>query len=244
MIKTIQTFAGPVQLVPQEVCDNPTLNIFKATSMTLVVGPNGAGKTRMLSSIISSVLDSDDMGADCTNYRDTLVVYYSPLPCNIELPRQQKPLVPSCYSCNSSLKTTKDFYTKKHLHPLSDTEEIKFSWDIDSYLQQRGTGKSNFELTLQFDKKNTAAKNSANTFLLHERFVGHKGMLELFVQTIQYWNENPILNPQVSKREFRFNFTEQHALGFDKANYKNEMLGKIKLDLYDALIQWNKAWKP
>ncbi|SFM68384.1 hypothetical protein SAMN02982985_04931 [Rugamonas rubra] len=90
MIKTIQTFAGPVQLVPQEVCDNPTLNIFKATSMTLVVGPNGAGKTRMLSSIISSVLDSDDMGADCTNYRDTLVVYYSPLPCNIELPRQQK----------------------------------------------------------------------------------------------------------------------------------------------------------
>ncbi|SFM78770.1 HNH endonuclease [Rugamonas rubra] len=153
-------------------------------------------------------------------------------------------LVPSCYSCNSSLKTTKDFYTKKHLHPLSDTEEIKFSWDIDSYLQQRGTGKSNFELTLQFDKKNTAAKNSANTFLLHERFVGHKGMLELFVQTIQYWNENPILNPQVSKREFRFNFTEQHALGFDKANYKNEMLGKIKLDLYDALIQWNKAWKP
>lgn len=153
-------------------------------------------------------------------------------------------LVPSCYSCNSSLKTSKDFYKKKYLHPFSDAEEIGFTWNIDSYLRQRGVGKSVFELKLQLDKRIAAAKNSADTFLLNERFFGHHGMLEVFVQTIQYWNENPILNTNVSSNGFRFNFTEQHALGFNKANYKNEMLGKIKLDLYNSLIEWNKTGKP
>ena len=153
-------------------------------------------------------------------------------------------LVPSCYSCNSSLKTTKDFYKKRYLHPFSDAEEISFTWDIDSYLKQCAVGKSDFKLALQFSKKNVASKNSANTFLLNERFVGHYQMLEAFVHTIQYWNENPILNPKVSSNGFRFDFTEQHALGFDKKNYKNEMLGKVKLDLYNSLIQWNKTAKP
>lgn len=152
-------------------------------------------------------------------------------------------LVPSCYSCNSSLKSTKDFYKKKYLHPFSDAEEIEFTWDIDAYLKQRSVGKSDFKLTLQYNRKNTAAKNTADTFLLGERFIGHYGMLEVFVQTIQHWNENPILNPNVSNRRFHFNFTEQHALSFDKANYKNEMLGKIKLDLYNLLIQWNRVAK-
>jgi hypothetical protein len=153
-------------------------------------------------------------------------------------------LVPSCYSCNSSLKTTKDFYKKKHLHPFFDAEEIGFTWDIDSYLRQRAVGKSDFGLTLQFNKRSASARNSADTFLLNERFVGHHGMLEVFVQTIQHWKENPILNPKVSNKGFRFHFSEQHALGFDKENYKNEMLGKIKLDLYNSLIEWNKTGKP
>jgi hypothetical protein len=153
-------------------------------------------------------------------------------------------LVPSCYSCNSSLKTTKDFYRKKHLHPFSDAEAIEFAWDIKSYLKKMSSGKSDFQLKLIFDKNNTSAKNSANTFLLKERFDGHARLLEVFAQAVQGWNESPILNSHIAKNGFNFNFTEQHALGFDKANYKNEMLGKIKLDLYDALIQWNKAWKP
>lgn len=152
-------------------------------------------------------------------------------------------LVPSCYSCNSSLKTTKDFYKKKYLHPFSDAEEIGFTWDIDSYLKQRKSGKHNFEIALKFNTQSDAAKNSADIFLLNERFVGHNRMLEVFAQTILLWNENSVLNAAVSTSAFRFNFTEQHALGFDKTNYKNEMLGKIKLDLYNYLIHWIRTRK-
>lgn len=88
MIQTVQTSAGPIQLIPQAVLEQPTLNIFDATSMTLVVGPNGAGKTRMLASMIKTVLDSDGSGRDGADHSKTLVVYYSPMPCNSTLPNR------------------------------------------------------------------------------------------------------------------------------------------------------------
>ncbi|WGG52799.1 hypothetical protein [Rugamonas sp. DEMB1] len=84
MIQTVQTSAGPIQLIPQTVLETPDLNIFEAASMTLVVGPNGAGKTRMLASMIDAVLAAD--GRDGADHRDTLVVYYSPMPCGFNLP--------------------------------------------------------------------------------------------------------------------------------------------------------------
>jgi energy-coupling factor transporter ATP-binding protein EcfA2 len=86
MIQIVQTSAGPIQLIPQAVLEQPDLNIFKARSMTLVVGPNGAGKTRMLASMIKTVLESDGGGRNRTDHSDTLVVYYSPVPCNSALP--------------------------------------------------------------------------------------------------------------------------------------------------------------
>jgi predicted ATPase len=88
MIQTVQTSAGPIQLIPQAVLDEPTLNIFEAASMTLVVGPNGAGKTRMLASMIESVQAAD--GSDDADHSDTLVVYYSPMPRNIDLPGHER----------------------------------------------------------------------------------------------------------------------------------------------------------
>lgn len=90
MIQTVQTSAGPIRLIPQAVLERPDMNLFKARSMTLVVGPNGAGKTRMLASMIRSVLSADGSGRDAADHRDTLVVYYSPMPCNSPLPNRHE----------------------------------------------------------------------------------------------------------------------------------------------------------
>ncbi|WP_158621253.1 AAA family ATPase [Dyella dinghuensis] len=59
MIQFIRLNDQEISLVPQEVIADPTLNLFAADSMTLIVGPNGAGKTHLMTRIGEAIKDRD-----------------------------------------------------------------------------------------------------------------------------------------------------------------------------------------
>lgn len=90
-----------LSLVPKEVQADPSLNIFSADSMTLLVGPNGSGKTRALSQLAFLLQDrpSADEGGDVVtqarpetlqgdveNLESTCAVYYTAIPFGVDLP--------------------------------------------------------------------------------------------------------------------------------------------------------------
>lgn len=141
-------------------------------------------------------------------------------------------LVPSCHTCNSSLKGRKNFYIKKHLNPLSDDELVKFKLSAESLRHWRETGDLiiSLEIYAVLERK---MLNSASTFLIPERFCVNDLMLSRFIEAVDAW-------PAERIQEFREKsglpyFSERHALNFDMINYKNEVLGKAKKDLYELL---------
>jgi hypothetical protein len=154
-------------------------------------------------------------------------------------------LVPSCHTCNSSLKSTADFYKMSHLHPYEDEELIRFDWDVDYYLEMRkGTGpmpgslaKTGVTIRAVADghKKSNHGKNSASTFLTEER-------LHLNIFALRLFQESVLLNSpdriaeinRVVLANSHWKLSEETALQFSYNNYKNEWQGRLKRDLYEA----------
>ncbi len=94
-------------------------------------------------------------------------------------------LIPSCHTCNSTLKSTEEFSTKTHINPYSDSfdkvakfklkiEDSRFYHSIDGF-------KVEIETT---DKR---AKNSIKSFELDMLYKHHKDtVLELIQKNIVY----------------------------------------------------------
>jgi 5-methylcytosine-specific restriction endonuclease McrA len=152
-------------------------------------------------------------------------------------------LVPACQVCNSSLKGEINFFYVRHLHPLhkeaglasgaAATEPINFDLDPDCYLEKRRTG--NFDMVLKIvPSTDVCVNNSIATFLLDERFAIHEASLSIFVRNLENWTPERIAEVARIFGGEGFVFDERHALGFDVAGYKNEVLGKIKKDLYQV----------
>jgi hypothetical protein len=154
-------------------------------------------------------------------------------------------LIPSCHSCNSSLKTTADFYEEEHLHPFEDGELIRYEWDVEQYLRNReaiGPIGGSLELngvSIQSIPaghiKSTSIKNSISTFLIEERLNLNLMSLRRFQDTLLYYSPErlaetnaKILSPS------GWTLTEDQALQFSYKDYKNEWFGRLKADLYDA----------
>jgi hypothetical protein len=97
-------------------------------------------------------------------------------------------LVPSCSTCNSSLKRNANFYETPHLHPFEDEETIGFDFDLENYLLVRKTPTAEFRIktiTRGADaQKNEAAERSVRTFLLDERFDFHLSDLRRFADLV------------------------------------------------------------
>lgn len=89
MLTRIQTKSAKINIVPDEILRNPSLQIFSADSMSLIIGPNGSGKTRILSEIVAKVLSADStIEGDDNPYNKTLVIYYTPIPYHVDLPAE------------------------------------------------------------------------------------------------------------------------------------------------------------
>ncbi|MDT3430720.1 hypothetical protein ROV94_07540 [Stenotrophomonas maltophilia] len=143
-------------------------------------------------------------------------------------------LVPSCYTCNSQLKGTKNFYEEVHVHPLEGCiDGVDFVLDVGAYIEARRAGTSDYRLEVR--GRSDAAAKSISTFALGKRFSINDAYLDSFIaRVLDYINgaaTRSKINPGLG-----FGLAEADIIGFDAENYKNEMLGKIKLDLYGIIL--------
>lgn len=143
-------------------------------------------------------------------------------------------LVPSCYTCNSQLKGTKNFYTERHIHPLEDSfDEVEFTFDVNSYIEARRKGSGEYRLEVR--GRSGAATMSISTFALDKRFAINGAYLDSFVARALDYVDGAAARAKISSH-LGFRLTEADVIGFDADNYKNEMLGKIKMDLYGIIL--------
>lgn len=143
-------------------------------------------------------------------------------------------LVPSCYTCNSQLKGCRDFYRERHLHPYEEVDgSIECVFDIREYLRRRVVGQGRYEVVIR--DKSHAASRSISCFALDRRFSINERYLDSYVARVMDY----VVGKEgrgAYRARIGFDLSEADLIGFDSANYKNEMLGKIKLDLYALVL--------
>jgi len=149
-------------------------------------------------------------------------------------------LVPACQVCNSSLKSQTDFYKKRHLHPLRDDECLRFELGAEEYLRYRQD--PHVGLRLKAVVTNLAMKAEAEasieTFLLNKRYSAHTMELARWMESLRHWTPREILRLaerfDVKSADEMARF-EAMLFNFDRNDHRYEMLGRIKMDLYDAV---------
>lgn len=154
-------------------------------------------------------------------------------------------LIPSCYSCNSSLKGKMDFYLDQHLHPFEHQEMVRYEWDIPGYINLRekaiaaGSDLTSPGVKIRIisilDPLHAATLRSLNTFLVTERLEMSELILAPFFEILLTFTPERLA--EINKKIFKdshLQLTEETALQFSRQNYKNEWFGRLKADLLDA----------
>ncbi|WP_159094479.1 HNH endonuclease [Stenotrophomonas sp. YAU14D1_LEIMI4_1] len=148
-------------------------------------------------------------------------------------------LIPSCQSCNSSLKAAQDFSENEHLHPYESEESISFEIDVGQYVRSRAEGEKKWELRVVCDADGPAG-NSVNTFAVRERYEMVRSFVDRFAAS-------SYIRFSVNKEKYRELFSEEHIqdhldefMGFSPGRYRDEFMGKMKLDLYELI----KGYRP
>ncbi|MDY7511399.1 hypothetical protein [Ralstonia wenshanensis] len=149
-------------------------------------------------------------------------------------------LIPSCYTCNSNLKGRLDFYKHPHLHPLYDDESIKFELKVPGVDHIELV--SNFEamkhravLGVTWDNESEKATNSARTFLIAERYDSHQADAVDFASLHILFDKNRIADI----RKIGINISQEQILRFDRAKYREVLLGKMYADVFDLFARDN-----
>jgi hypothetical protein len=150
-------------------------------------------------------------------------------------------LIPSCHTCNSSLKGQIDFYLRPHLHPYEDAEVVRYTFDIHSYLERRRLGGASTQPTIKIlslrrkEDLYKQTKRFINTFLVRERLSLNEAEISRFVDLLMTYSNARI--EEINNKIFgnsSFQLSEESALNFSSADYKNEWMGRLKRDLYEA----------
>lgn len=150
-------------------------------------------------------------------------------------------LVPSCNPCNSSLKSTKNFFEIPHLHPYYSSESISHTLDVDDYLSYLMAESDTVTPKVVISAPNSKninyaeVRNSINTFLMEERLDKHQDEVSELTARLRIYRPERI--PELEKI-FGFGFfknAEKTLLAFCRSDYKNERLGVAKKDMYDLL---------
>ncbi|WLH87576.1 hypothetical protein [Pseudomonas sp. FP2338] len=148
-------------------------------------------------------------------------------------------LIPSCTNCNTNLKEKADFFNEAHLHPFHDEENIFFSLCRTSgelFIWDDITKGGDF-LRVGVSAGNSCDKTlkSLETFMISQRY----GTVEIALEAIDYavskldW-EGTKDNTQIAVIRGARN-KESALTQFDRANYKNLRLGKLRADIHDLL---------
>ncbi|WP_462204599.1 HNH endonuclease family protein [Klebsiella pneumoniae] len=138
-------------------------------------------------------------------------------------------LVPSCSSCNSSLKNSRNFFKNPHLHPFFDDEEIHFKIKADNKIIPIDIIRTPISsLKIEIIHTSVKAANSDSTFLINERY-------QYFIYEAYNLALSKLdFDEKIKNKDILITKTmkEQTSLRFDVENYKNEMLGRLLKDIY------------
>ncbi|WP_447876536.1 HNH endonuclease [Serratia fonticola] len=143
-------------------------------------------------------------------------------------------LIPSCSTCNSSLKNIKNFIETPHLHPLFDDEKISFKLaGIDgnsSIANLIDINQKDFKIEV-VKIKCKKANESIRTFMIEKRYENMIFEAIGFAKNLRAFEEY-ILNNQLKISEYSRTKTITY---FDDANYSCYLLGKLYHDIYQQL---------
>lgn len=169
-------------------------------------------------------------------------------------------LIPSCYICNSSLKGTKNFHKKTHVHPYEDgfTNQAVFKTNIKPDIHGRYPiefllglgGEEDFELKLNINPGSPMEEkitNSNNTFKIENLYQFHKDyVLELIKKTVFYNNSKitELANQEVYRGLFS---SKEEIIQILIGNYVEEknlgkrILSKLTKDIWDE-FKLDEIW--
>ncbi|MCK3842558.1 hypothetical protein [Pseudomonas sp. W15Feb34] len=141
-------------------------------------------------------------------------------------------LVPSCATCNSSLKGEENFYQTPHLNPLFDHEVITFqlfsTGDPSGLLDDISLNLQNVKLAAIAPTRCVKSQNSLRTFIVNERYeLLLMEAVDFFVAKVNY--EEAKVNTQIGLQ-----FSEASQLRFDRTQHNKYLLGKMFADIYDT----------
>jgi len=145
-------------------------------------------------------------------------------------------LVPSCYTCNSALKRDIDFLADNHLHPLEDSEDIRFEVDPLSLMDLKDNRTQELMAVATPGRNNLHAQGSCETFRLSERYALNGYELAQFVDALHSWTQAKITELSSLEGEAAERFKAQLFL-FDPKNYGKELLGRMKKDVLEQFRQ-------
>jgi len=97
-------------------------------------------------------------------------------------------LIPSCHTCNATLKGTEKFSDTTHLNPYSESFDnvAKFHLHIkDSTFYHKVEG-----FDIELDTQDERAKNNIKSFELKELYKNHKGIVLDLIQKQSIYNES------------------------------------------------------
>lgn len=148
-------------------------------------------------------------------------------------------LVPSCHTCNSSLKGQKDFSQKPHLNPYKKDFNfiVKFAINIKNtnYLSE-----DDFEICFVYNDINSSdnefAKNNIMDFKLEERYQFHKDEVVKLAKAAKYYTsyKRKELNALLTDNDLPLT----SVLFPDKdCDINKTSLGKLKRDISKFFLQ-------
>ena len=143
-------------------------------------------------------------------------------------------LVPSCYSCNSGLKKDRDFHRHPHLHPFKDKPKIKFVVDTDRLLARKNNQASDLTVAAVAPTGCAASQASCDTFCLTERYAPNSHELTRLVDALYHWTPDAIAE-FARDQGMSAETAACILLQFDVSKFGNEMLGKMKKDVMEAV---------
>lgn len=99
-------------------------------------------------------------------------------------------LIPSCSTCNSTMKGTKQFSLATHVHPYVEgfDEKAHFALHVKNnsfYYDEKG-------FDLEFSTKDAKAKKNIEDFALEEIYKNHKDIVLELIQKAEMYNESYI----------------------------------------------------
>jgi hypothetical protein len=148
-------------------------------------------------------------------------------------------LIPSCYTCNSSLKNQRKFVYGENLHPFNESmmDVMNFGIDIRGIDFINGVEKD-FNITFKPSTSCTDAeliercRRNAEVFKIEELYQGHKDYASQIIKRAYFYDEskiNELYNFETPKKNKLFD-SKVEAIEFALGNYLTEKgLGKRPL---------------